>query len=461
MNLFILNSLIQKKNEVLPLFETKMNDTFDTDIRQKIYETFEFHEEPFQSAHWLAMEKKLNEQDKRRRKMLYYKIISAAAILLLFINIPFFIQKTENSYSKIFSFQEKNYSETKIQNHNNDSIYFQHNSRTTNYLVQENENIAPEIEKNEKQELLVEIGDTMFSEKNSQSTNYIVAENVTIQSEIENIENQTNSYNENEIQNVNTMAFCILKTKTILVSPTYYSVPVYSLIEIPKYYFANIAENTNQNNEERFVNFNVNVGPQSSFSNEGISEKINLRSGLFSDFRLSKKIRLTTGFQIAQSQITNNSTGNRVMEQITSDYVGLNSVTSNNTSITLNYLDIPLNIKYNVFSNNHSQYYVMTGFSSLMFFQQNYKSEVTYTENIYDNGVLQTTENNLTANTEINSYKPEIAKLINLSFGAEYPLKYGKLIIEPYLKLPIGNVLENEIFLGCGGVSFQYSFGKN
>jgi hypothetical protein len=149
------------------------------------------------------------------------------------------------------------------------------------------------------------------------------------------------------------------------------------------------------------------------------------------------------------------------MEQITSDYVGLNSVTSNNTSITLNYLDIPLNIKYNVFSNNHSQYYVMTGFSSLMFFQQNYKSEVTYTENIYDNGVLQTTENNLTANTEINSYKPEIAKLINLSFGAEYPLKYGKIIIEPYLKLPIGNVLENEIFLGCGGVSFQYSFGKN
>ena len=55
--------------------------------------------------------------------------------------------------------------------------------------------------------------------------------------------------------------------------------------------------------------------------------------------------------------------------------------------------------------------------------------------------------------------KFDFCELLNLSFGYKYSLKKGEIVIEPYIKHPIGFLTNQDLKIGSGGISFRYNIG--
>ncbi|GAB4107596.1 hypothetical protein GCM10028791_00420 [Echinicola sediminis] len=194
--------------------------------------------------------------------------------------------------------------------------------------------------------------------------------------------------------------------------------------------------------------------------------------GLVSEFSLSDKLKLDIGLTYAQQRMEPNresklpeamtlrsANAMETASSFTNNYLG--------SEYTFSYsgLDIPVNLKYKVMDKSNANLYLITGLSSMVYFDQEGRETFSVESRFSSDftGALQFTES-IQQYTE--EYAPgegdsnvDLGKMLNLSFGYEYNLKNGTFIsIEPYYKLPLGDLTFTNQQFSIGGLNLRMNF---
>jgi hypothetical protein len=115
-------------------------------------------------------------------------------------------------------------------------------------------------------------------------------------------------------------------------------------------------------------------------------------------------------------------------------------------------LEVPINVRYYAFASSRSRWFVSTGISSYWMLRERYQYNYNYTAYPRPNGVK-----------EVNNENRHLFSIVNLSLGWEKSLSpYLRFQIEPYLKLPLGEVGYGKVRLVTAGVflNLKYQFLK-
>jgi hypothetical protein len=212
------------------------------------------------------------------------------------------------------------------------------------------------------------------------------------------------------------------------------------------------------------VNFSIYAATYFNYA-EGSANQINAGAGFTSDFRLSKNLKLSTGVALAQNSLSYNSSPPQspsangfVASAPAAKQQDALFATSAVLPVFKNYnaslvgLDIPINIKYE-FNPEKSDAYISAGLSSGTFINESYTYRYAYA-----NGTAYSAsppEEQTTHNSFNNFY---FGKTLNLSFGVGYPVGGNRLIIEPFVKYPLGGLGAQDIRFGAGGINLKFSF---
>jgi len=228
-----------------------------------------------------------------------------------------------------------------------------------------------------------------------------------------------------------------------------------------------VAKQKTDKKELKKVNFSVYAATYMNYA-QGSANQINAGAGFTSDIRLSKNIKLSTGVSLAQNTLSYagqpppSGSSNRSLSAASSPILQ-NDVLNFGASATVaelqNYsaslvgLDVPINIKYE-FNPDKSDTYISAGLSSGTFIDERYTSHYAYKNaQGYSSAVTQ----DQTYTQSFNSFY--FGKTLNLSFGTGFPIgKNNRLVVEPFLKYPLGGLGAQAIHFGAGGVNLKFNF---
>jgi hypothetical protein len=229
-----------------------------------------------------------------------------------------------------------------------------------------------------------------------------------------------------------------------------------------------VAQQKNEKKELKKVNFSVYAATYINYA-EGSANQVNAGAGFTSDIRLGKKVKLSTGVSLAQNTLSYAGTApvnnnNRAMaaaapsivqDGLFSPVASVAELKSSNASLV--GLDIPINIKYE-FNPEKSDTYISAGLSSGTFIDERYTYRYSYRNNSagYSSTAAVSTQDQ-TSTQSFNSFY--FGKTLNLSFGTGFPIgKTNRLVIEPFLKYPLGGLGAQAIHFGAGGVNLKLNF---
>jgi hypothetical protein len=228
-----------------------------------------------------------------------------------------------------------------------------------------------------------------------------------------------------------------------------------------------IAQQKENKKDLKKVNFSVYAATYVNYA-EGSANQVNAGAGFTSDIRLGKKVKLSTGVSLAQNTFSYGglppaSGNNRAMalaadapasrpDGLFSPAASVAELQGSNASLV--GLDIPINIKYE-FNPDKSDTYVSAGLSSGTFIDERYTYKYAYHNNSLGNSTVTT--QNQTSTQRFNSFY--FGKTLNVSFGTGFPIgKTNRLVIEPFLKYPLGGMGTQSIHFGSGGVNLKFNF---
>ncbi|RWY51104.1 hypothetical protein [Mucilaginibacter gilvus] len=221
------------------------------------------------------------------------------------------------------------------------------------------------------------------------------------------------------------------------------------------------------NKELKKVNFSVYAATYVNYA-EGSANQVNAGAGFTSDIRLGKKIKLSTGVSLAQNtfsyaglppvSVTNRALAADALPAATKSDGFFSTVSSvaelKGSNASLVGLDIPINIKYE-FNPDKTDTYISAGLSSGTFIDERYTYRYAYHNNSLGNSTVTTQDQ--TSTQSFNSFY--FGKTLNVSFGTGFPIgKTNRLVIEPFLKYPLGGLGTQSIHFGSGGVNLKFNF---
>lgn len=216
---------------------------------------------------------------------------------------------------------------------------------------------------------------------------------------------------------------------------------------------------------------------------KGSENQVNVGAGFTSDFKISKKIKFSTGLAIAQNKLNYSNSSNlpaSINQKVSvaaassdvmrSNLVSTSFATVQTTTTAKNYnaslvgLDIPLNVKYE-FNPQKSDTYVSLGVSSGTYINETYRSTYAYGPSANANVAGFALANSITQQDQQSTATQhfstfDFAKTLNFSFGIGYPLGGNRLIIEPFVKYPLGGLGSQNISFGSSGVNLKLNFGR-
>ncbi|RFZ85594.1 hypothetical protein DYU05_08355 [Mucilaginibacter terrenus] len=229
----------------------------------------------------------------------------------------------------------------------------------------------------------------------------------------------------------------------------------------------NLKKQATEKKEAKRVNFSVYAATYFNYA-DGSANQVNAGAGVTSDIRLSRNFKLSTGVMLAQNSLqydnapppapTNRaaSFAAAVDANVKKESLFAASSTSpefDRFNATLVGLDIPLNIKFE-FNPAKSNAYVSAGLSSGTFIDERYTARYTYrTNGIAGAGI---TSQDQTSTQSFGSFY--FAKTVNFALGFGTPVGKNRLVIEPFLKYPIGGMGSQDIRFGSGGVNLKFNF---
>lgn len=213
-----------------------------------------------------------------------------------------------------------------------------------------------------------------------------------------------------------------------------------------------LSENLKINRAIDDDNWKFGIELSSSF----ISDKMNYGGGVFAERKLSDKISLTSGVAFTKINAANEI-----------GPVGISSSTRKvGVEASMHALDIPLSIVYQV----NDGFYASMGVSLLTVLDGNksyqYETDVVSTSLVKDpkTGVESTVYSTVTRQytepvQELDSKGNDNIGYLNLSIGRKQNF-YGKtkLLLEPFVKLPISKLSDEEVKLMNAGLKIKVMF---
>ena len=210
----------------------------------------------------------------------------------------------------------------------------------------------------------------------------------------------------------------------------------------------------------RVVTWSVALAPQTAYVPNGHSS-LSTGGGVVSDIALKGRFGLSTGLSVAQQSVGLS----QPIYQVTTTTSGpVRQRTA--TDARLVFIDLPLNVTYQVDKPARPLFRVSAGLSSLALVSQRYTDTYLTTQtqvvpgidfNGQPSSVVQTS---LTNEVDVRPgrgfggvYR---GRLLNLSVGIERILSRRTVVaIEPYLKYPLGPLTQENLEIGSAGVSLR------
>ncbi|OOQ59267.1 hypothetical protein [Mucilaginibacter pedocola] len=231
-----------------------------------------------------------------------------------------------------------------------------------------------------------------------------------------------------------------------------------------------VAKRKPETKEPKKVNFSVYAATYLNYA-EGSANQVNAGAGFTSDIRLGKKFKLSTGVALAQNSLSyangapvnsNSSYDRKAMSasySFPSAAEGLVNPAASvaelkGSSARLVGLDVPINIKYE-FNPEKSDTYISAGLSSGTFIDERYTYHYQY-NNYNALGNSTASQQDQTTTQSFNSFY--FGKTLNLSFGTGFPIGKNRLVVEPFLKYPLGGMGSQSIQFGAGGLNLKFNF---
>ena len=426
-----------------------MPESFDKQLSNRIRSTFENYNEPFNNDAWELMKLKLTDK-KKKRGLIFFIGIAKAASIILFIGIGvMWPYKINHPFSE-----------------NNNSILINDSTYKNELKIDDNStlNITDNV-------IETEIQEQELFKRNNTSSNYSLKE-------IQNNNTKQNYITDNKIEiNINRVLNDSVKNEEEQEKKIYADlVKIVDKDSIKNRTFVDTVKDNrpilmpddkdffHDKESEKKFNFGIAVSSHYSSSNIGATDNINVGGGVQAEYAISDKISLSSGILLANHHMNTESSslfGNFKSYDAVENTLANNTYAGNSeTELMLVGLDISLNVKF-----NFEKMFISTGVSSLVYLKESY-SENYYVENTQDVYNSQTNSyetlylyDRVSENQESGAFKTfDFAKLFNFSVGYKIPMKKGRLIFEPYAKIPIGNLTSYNISYGYGGLALKYDF---
>lgn len=224
-----------------------------------------------------------------------------------------------------------------------------------------------------------------------------------------------------------------------------------------------------EKNTDNNVRLGILVGPQTSSNPvSGMS----LGAGVVSEFSFSKRLKLDVGItygrhslvadnSLPRNEMMNSPQSNEAFQSLSSSprYIG------SNAELNFSGLDIPVNLKYKVVDREKSGLFIITGLSSMVYFDQHttetmainsYFSSTMDGDLEFERSVQEFTQE---SSPENSADGVDLGRMLNLSVGYEYSLNNGTFLsIEPYYKLPLGEMTFANQQFSIGGLNLRMNF---
>lgn len=208
---------------------------------------------------------------------------------------------------------------------------------------------------------------------------------------------------------------------------------------------------------------------------KGSANQANAGAGFSAEIRLAKNLKLVTGVTLAGNSLnyTGGIPAGAAQTELFTEPGGVlgganaayPSAYKANADITVasvpafkNYgasllsLDVPLNLKYD-FNIKNNNFYLMTGLSSGTFASESYTYYYNYPA--LPSPSLQQDHAETSKSYFSNFYW---GKMLNVAVGYGYPIGGNHLIIEPFVKYPLGGLGAQNIRFGAGGINLKINF---
>ena len=211
-----------------------------------------------------------------------------------------------------------------------------------------------------------------------------------------------------------------------------------------------------------------------NYSDKGEKDsQVNVGGGILSEISLSKRLSVTSGVLLTRQSLEMSRPAN-LPQFTTSQSLGGNQIFANRSqeqsrSVRMQFvgLDIPVNLQYHLGKNVNQGLYVSVGLSSMAYLQEDYThtTRETIQRQVYKAGstaepTIETyvSETNLKSNPESLS-RFDFARMLNISMGMKYMVAQNmQILIEPYLKYPLGTLTNEQLRFGSAGVKLRCSF---
>lgn len=199
------------------------------------------------------------------------------------------------------------------------------------------------------------------------------------------------------------------------------------------------------------------------------TQNINFGAGVMSEIPFSKRLRLDVGIGYARQNLIPDQNG--AGRYFSSDAASVENAKANlfagnyiNSTAELSFgqIEIPLNMKYSVIQKKSADFYVVSGLSNMFYVNQ--EKTTTFNTVAFGGNSLNSASQSL--NSNIISESPagsenqmDVGQLINLGMGFEQNLKNGTSIsFEPFYKFTVGDqTFANQRF-AIGGINLRMNF---
>ncbi len=410
-----------------------MPKLFDKILVEKIKKVFNSHKENFNPSDWNKLKVQLT--GKKRTPVIWLNIAKAASVVL-FVGVSTFYVNRNN---------EKLQSDYLIPN--------QQIEENSSEIEEIKNNDVSQINNNKKQSKNINNYKATDSLSTEIKTNY--AYDVI---ETESIEEIISSNKNDSIKSEKIIVYADSSRND-------------SLNQIVNIQSKELDFEIDEKKRDSRFDFAIAVSSMYSYSTQGAKGQMNMAGGFTTSYNISKKFSISTGLMLAQQVLDYNSDSrgmemaysNAAMDANIQEYANttmVNNPKSAETRIEFVGIDIPLNVKYKI-----KRLIVTTGISSLVFVNE----KRTYsTDAMVINTEFNESTNSFETKNSIQNFQTEekstafnrvdFASLLNIAVAYEIPLKKGRIMLEPFLKYPIGEISSANLKIGSGGLSLYYSF---
>ncbi len=417
--------------------------SIDDLLSQKFRSVFEQHSETYSEESWAKMKEKLNKSPMPYSNFL--QIFAKAASVLILVGITAFITYHLTIYTQTKSFI----------------------SQTDSTLqVTENEEFLPVNKLNKNKESLKEDSIYQSAKEKVSSGKKSNPQKIVVETQTKenvNLEKKNNSVQVFLVENIKKEQKLSMKLKIDTLSTKNRLKKNTNSLYLVENTFG---EQETDKKKEKKWSLGAKVSSFYNFSKTQTSAEANFGMGFISDYKLTNHFSLHSGLFLAKNSLQAEGGLETIFSNTDMSAEGnfptftSDSDSYSETDYYFYSFDIPLNIYF--YAKN---FFISTGVSSLLHFNEEknntlyYNEQIVYIDSISQQNQTFSKVNSVESKQIQKSFTVfDFAKMINFSVGYRFKQKYGTILIEPYAKIPIGELTSNKISYGLAGISIKYSF---